>query len=549
MNLATVWETVAATVPDAPATIHRDQVHSWRTFQDRAARLAAAFDEIGIGPGAKVALYLPNRPEYLEATFAAFKVRAATVNVNYRYLEAELEYLFDNSDAELIVVSADLASRLEHLRDRLPKVRRIVCVGGGEDAHPCPDWALDYETTVATHEPMPPIERSGDDLWLLYTGGTTGMPKGVMWPHRSLLGTAAATFAILKEPVPTDVEGVARVAALFAERGKAVRLLPAAPLMHGTSAITSLAVLSTGGCVVTLASRSFDAHELCRAVQDNRVTQLTIVGDAFAKPILAALEDAAAVGEPYDLSSLKVMVSSGVMWSQQTKDALLEWTGATLADTLGSSEGVGFASSVARRGQAAPTARFSLGEHARVFTEDGREVEPGSGERGLMAVGGPIPIGYYKDPDKTAATFRTFGGRVWSVPGDYATVEADGTIVLLGRGSACINTAGEKVYPEEVEETLKLHDAVLDANVVGVADDKWGQSVNAVVSFVAGLDPDRRPSSSDLIDHTRAHLAGYKCPKRVVVVDAVERGPNGKPDYRWAASVVERAVAAEHAGA
>ncbi len=544
MNLATVWETVAATVPDAPATIHRDEVHSWRTFEDRAARLAACFDEVGVGHDSKVALYLPNRPEYLEATFAAFKVRAATVNVNYRYLESELEYLFDNSDAEVVVVSADLISRLEHLRHRLPGVRRYVCVGA-DGSHACPEWALDYEQAVATHSPLPPIDRSGDDLWLLYTGGTTGMPKGVMWPHRSLLGTAAATFAIVKEPVPADVEGVARVAATFAERGKAVRLLPAAPLMHGTSAITSLAVLSTGGCVVTLASRSFDAHELCRAVQDHRVTQLTIVGDAFAKPILAALEDAAAVGEPYDLSSLKVIVSSGVMWSQQTKDALLEWTGATLADTLGSSEGVGFASSVARRGQAAPTARFSLGEHARVFTEDGVEVVPGSGERGLMAVGGPIPIGYYKDPGKTAGTFRTFAGRVWSVPGDYATVEADGTIVLLGRGSACINTAGEKVYPEEVEETLKLHAAVLDANVVGVADDKWGQSVNAVVSLVAGLAAEDRPSPEDLIAHTRAHLAGYKCPKRVVVVDVVERGPNGKPDYRWAASVVDAAVAAE----
>jgi len=269
-------------------------------------------------------------------------------------------------------------------------------------------------------------------------------------------------------------------------------------------------VLSAGGCVVTLDSHSFDAHELCAAVQKHRVTQLTIVGDAFAQPILAALEDAAAVGEPYDMSSLKVVVSSGVMWSRQTKDALLEWCGATLADTLGSSEGVGFASSVAKKDQPAETARFSLGDHARVFDESGVEVVPGSGERGLLAVGGPIPIGYYKDPDKTAGTFRTFGGRVWSVPGDFATVESDGTIRLLGRGSACINTAGEKVYPEEVEETLKLHPAVFDANVVGVADDKWGQSVTAVVSLASGPDPSATPSERELIEHTKSHLAGYK---------------------------------------
>jgi len=537
MNLATVWEAVATTVPDAPASIHDGVTRTWQQFEDRSARLAAHLDAAGVGAGSNVAVYLYNGPEYLEATFAAFKVRAATVNVNYRYLESELEYLFDNSDAAAVVFAAEFAERLDHVRGALPGLRTFVCVGADAE-HPCPDWAADYEQLLATQEPMAPIERSGDDLWLLYTGGTTGMPKGVMWPHRSLLGTAAATFAIVKEPVPDTVEQVVATARTFAERGKAVRLLPAAPLMHGTSAITSLAVLSSGGCVVTLTSRSFDGHELCRAVQDHRVTQLTIVGDAFAKPILAALEDAAAVGDPYDMSSLKVIVSSGVMWSRETKDALLEWCGATLADTLGSSEGVGFASSVARKDQPAHTARFSLGEHARVFTEAGDEVTPGSGERGLLAVGGPIPVGYYKDPDKTAATFRSFAGRVWSVPGDWAVVEADGTIRLLGRGSACINTAGEKVYPEEVEETLKLHPDVADANVVGMADEKWGQSVNAVVS----LAPGRNVAPEALIAHCKQHLAGYKCPKRVLVVDRVHRGPNGKPDYRWATAQLDPAA-------
>jgi acyl-CoA synthetase (AMP-forming)/AMP-acid ligase II len=316
-----------------------------------------------------------------------------------------------------------------------------------------------------------------------------------------------------------------------------VRLLPAAPLMHGTSAITAVAVLSAGGTVVTLTSRSFDADELCRAVEQHRVTQLTIVGDAFAKPIVAALGRARDEGVPYDVSSLKIVVSSGVMWSAPAKEELLGFCGATLVDSLGSSEGVGFASSVARKGETTPTAKFSLGEHARVFTEDGHEVAPGSGERGLLAVGGPIPIGYYKDPDKSAQTFRTFAGRVWSVPGDWATVELDGTITLLGRGSVCINTAGEKVYPEEVEETLKLHDAVSDCNVVGLPDEKWGQSVTAVVALVGDADPAAVPDGAALISHCKMHLAGYKCPKRIVFVDRVQRGPNGKPDYRWAAEV------------
>ncbi len=536
MNLASVWEAVARTVPDAPALVHGDLVRTWREFEDRAARLAAFFDSLGIGNGSNVALYLYNRPEYLEATFAAFKVRAATANVNYRYLEPELQYLLDNSDAAAVVFHVEFAERLGAIRESLPDVRAYVCVGA-DDQHPVPEWAVDIEELLATHDPAPPIERSGDDLWLLYTGGTTGMPKGVMWPHRSMLGASTATFAAIKAPVPTDLDQVVAAVRTFHERDKAIRLLPAAPLMHGTAALTSMAVLAAGGTVITLTSTSFDARELCATVERHRVSQLTIVGDAFARPIVDALEDASAAGEPFDLSSVKVVLSSGVMWSQPLKDALHRWCGAALADALGSSEGIGFANSVARPGVAATTARFSLGEHARVIDDDGVDVVPGSGQRGLLAVGGPIPIGYYKDPEKTAATFRTIDGRVWSVPGDFATVEDDGTVRLLGRGSACINTAGEKVYPEEVEEVLKLHPGISDANVLGVPDEKWGQSVVAVVSPTDGA---AVPDEAALIAHTKSHLAGYKCPKRVVLVDEVRRGPNGKPDYRWAAEVVGR---------
>jgi 3-oxocholest-4-en-26-oate---CoA ligase len=541
MNLATVWENVATQVPDAPALIHPGRHVTWRELEERAARLAGHLAARGVGHDSKVALYMHNRPEYLESTFAAFKVRAVPVNVNYRYLTEELSYLLGNSDAEAVVFHAEFAARLDEVRAALPALSTFVCVGA-DDAHPVPPWADAFEDVVARTEPMEPITRSGEDLWFLYTGGTTGMPKGVMWPHRSLLGTATATFGVIGSEVPRTPAEVAEAVRTFHGRGKSVRLLPAAPLMHGTSAIIAVAVLSAGGCVVTLGSRSFDGHELCRAVQEHRVTQLTIVGDAFARPILDALSEAAARGEPYDLGSLKVVVSSGVMWSKEAKDELLEWCDATLADTLGSSEGVGFGSSIARRGSAARTARFSLGDNARVFAGDGREVEPGSGEMGLLAVGGPIPIGYYKDPDKTAGTFRTFAGRTWSVPGDYAVVEHDGTIQLLGRGSACINTAGEKVYPEEVEETLKLHPSVVDANVIGLPDERWGQSVTAVVSLSGPTE--NHPDARELIEHTKQHLAGYKCPKRVVVVERVLRGPNGKADHRWAARVAAEAVAA-----
>jgi fatty-acyl-CoA synthase len=535
MSLATVWEAVADAIPDEEALIHGDVVRTWAEFDAVAARVAGHLTAAGLRPDAKVAFYLYNGNEYLEATFGAFKARCIPVNVNYRYLESELLYLLDNSDAEAVVVSAELVDRLDRVRGDLPGLRTVLCVGGS-DEHPVPDWAVDYDAALAAATPAARIDRSPEDLWFLYTGGTTGMPKGVMWPHRSLMGAAAPTYRAIKVDVPTDPDGFAAVALAFHGAGRAVRLLPAAPLMHGTSAIASIGVLCAGGCIVTLTARSLDPHELCATVQDRQVNQLTIVGDAFAKPILGALEEAAEVGRPYDMSSLSIIVSSGVIWSQPVKDALMEWTDALLADLLGSSEGVGFGNSVAKRGRPATTASFRLGEHARVFTEEGDEVEPGSGAIGVLAVGGPIPIGYYKDPDKTAGTFRTFGGRVWSVPGDFATVEEDGTIRLLGRGSVCINTAGEKVYPEEVEEALKLHPAVQDANVVGLPDEKWGQSVTGVVALVDGrVDGDEL--RAEIIGHTKEHLAGYKCPKRLVVVERIQRGPNGKADYRWATEV------------
>lgn len=545
MNLATVWEAVTDTVPDSAALIHGDLVRSWEEFEDRSARLAAGLANAGLGRDHKIACYLYNGPEYLESTFAAFKLGAVPVNVNYRYLEAELLYLLDNSDARAVVFDSVFADRIEQIRGDLD-VAAWVCVGA-DSTHPVPSWAHDYERLIDSSNPAERVGRSGDDLWFLYTGGTTGMPKGVMWPHRNLLATAAATFAVVGRPVPSSPAEVVESVTEFRDRGRVVTVLPAAPLMHGTSAITALGVLSSGGTVVTLTARSFDPDELCRAVEKRRVVQLTIVGDAFAKPIVAALRGARGRGCPYDLSSLKVVLSSGVMWSAAAKEELLEFTGATLVDTLGSSEGVGFASSVARRDSATTTARFMLGENARVFTESGEEVRPGSGERGLLAVGGPIPIGYYKDPGKSAETFRTFGNRTWSVPGDWATVESDGTIRLLGRGSVCINTAGEKVYPEEVEEVLKLHSRVADCNVVGLADERWGQTVTAVVSLVTegravGVDEADGAVESELIAHCKAHLAGYKCPKRIVFVEQVVRGPNGKPDYRWAGSTALAAM-------
>ena len=534
LNLASAWEAIADEVGDSTAVSVAGRHYSWTDFDDRAARLAGTMLEHGLGPDSKVALYLYNGNEYPEAQYAAFKVRGIPVNVNYRYTGDELAYILENSDAEAIFFDHTLADRLEAVRDRCPMLRLAVQVGGGE----VPDWALGYEEAVSA-DPMPRIDRSGSDLWFLYTGGTTGMPKAVMWDHTNLFGSMEATFRPFRLPVPSTPAEAAATARSVADAGKEIRQLCAAPLMHGTSGIPGLATLSHGGMLSTLSSRAFDADELWRIVELDRITMVTMVGDAFGRPMLESLDRASAEGRMPDLSSLRLLLSSGVMFSAATKEAMLDHHGCTIVDSLGSSEGTGMASQVmSRRRRDTATARFRLGEHTRVLTDEGIDVQPGSGERGQIALGWPLPLGYFKDPAKTEEAFPMVAGRRWSIPGDWATVEADGTVTLLGRGSACINTGGEKVFPEEVEEALKELDAVVDCNVVGLDDDRWGQAVTAVVELTAAGAAD----ADELRAGVRERLAGYKVPKRVVLVDRVERSPNGKTDYRWAKSVAEAAV-------
>ncbi|MCY4273075.1 MAG: AMP-binding protein [bacterium] len=539
LNLATAWEAAAQAVPDADAVVCHPVSRTWREFEDRSARLAAALGGLGIGAGDNIGLYLYNGNPYSEVTFGAFKARAAPCNVNYRYLAGELHHLLQDADAKAVFFSPELADRVDEARAGLPLLRAAVCVGGPGD--PVPSWALDYEALIAQSDPAPPIDRHSDDLWILYTGGTTGKPKGVMWPHSSLIGAMLTTFRALGLPVPDTVEQVkSNIAAIFDSR-RVTRQLAASPLMHGTAGIMALSTFTQGGAVITMPERSFDADALWRCVERDRATALSIVGDAFGRPMAEALDAAAARGEPYDLSSVFMIMSSGVIWSQSVKEALLAHQNMKLVDSLGSSEGAGTAARISDRGGGSATARFTLGENAAVFDEHGRPVAPGSGRQGMVAVGGPIPIGYYKDPEKTAATFRTVGGRRWSVPGDWATVEADGTITLLGRGSACINSAGEKIYPEEVEEAVKAHAAVVDCLVVGVPDPKWGEAVTAVVQVADDLSH-QQTSDEEIIAEARARLAAYKLPKTLIRSRAVQRGANGKPDYRWAKQLALQAL-------
>jgi fatty-acyl-CoA synthase len=532
-NLADVFESVCDAVPDRTALIQGDRRETFREFDGRAARLAAAFTAAGLGPGSKVASYLYNSNEYTEGVFATFKMRGVPVNVNYRYLEDELVYLLDNSDAEALLFHGSLGDCVAKVRDRAPGVKLWVQV---DDGSPQQEFAIEYEKLLAANDPMPRIERSGDDLYFLYTGGTTGMPKGVMWQCSDLWGVLApATYVVAGGVAPDNVAAAGTIAKELAAAGNNGVHLPASPLMHGTGAFTSFQSLFLGRAILTLTGRHFDADELWEAVQRERVTQMAIVGDAFAKPMLRALEDAETRGKPYDLSSLQMIVSSGVMWSSEVKQGLIKRGSFICYDSLGASEAVGVAGSITAPGGEQKTAKFTIGTDTKVFKEDGTEVVPGSGEIGRLAVGGHLPLGYYKDPAKSDATFLTIAGRRWSVVGDFASVETDGTITLLGRGSVVINSGGEKIFPEEVEEAVKVHPAVVDCLVVGVPDDRFGEAVVAVVALRDGAD-----ASPDDLAGALESLAKYKRPRRFVIVPQVGRGPNGKADYKWAKQIANR---------
>lgn len=521
-NYAKVWETVAELQPGAPALVQGEREVSWSAFDRRADGIAGWLNGLDPALQDKVALYLYNCPEYLEATFASMKLRLVPVNTNYRYADDELAYLWDNADAIAVVFAGSFAGRIERVRARVPGVRGWLWVDDGTG--PCPAWATPYEDAATSGEGRPePLggARRGDDLLMLYTGGTTGMPKGVMWRQDDLFARLN-TSGFRHYPDDQGIEGVRQV---LSEQGPGMTLLPACPLMHGTGAFTSIECLSEGGRLVLLAGRRFDPVELFDTVVSQKVNGLVIVGDPFARPMLAALD---AEPDRWDLSSLVGIISSGAMWSEGIKQGLLaHHPGMLLMDAFSSSEALGIGSSVSSASSAAKTAEFVLGPEVKVLTPDGRQVAPGSDEVGVLALGGRIPLGYYKDPEKTATTFRTFDGARFSVPGDYATVRADGSIHLLGRGSVCINTAGEKVYPEEVEEVLKTHPDVADAVVVGVPDTEYGERVVAVVEAAPGAEPDE----GVLIDYVKERLAGFKAPRRVRVVETIGRAPNGKVDY------------------
>jgi acyl-CoA synthetase (AMP-forming)/AMP-acid ligase II len=530
-NFADVYEAVAARVPDRPCLIQGDRTLTWAEVDRRADALATDLLRAGLGEQAKVAAYLYNAPEYLETYFAAFKAGLVPVNTNYRYGSEEIVYLFDNADAEAVVFHAAFTDLLEGVRARLPKVKRWYVVS--DDTGLGPSWASSYDKVVAAtgERARPAWGRNGDQLLLIYTGGTTGLPKGVMWRQDDLFNVLGAGGQQLLGIPPA--ESVEELAARIEPNGFHATMLTACPLMHGTGQFSSFIALNLGGTVAVPPSRHLDIAELWSEAERHRVNSIVIVGQAFAGPMLAHLDQHAG---RYDLSSVFLISSSGVMWSQDNKDGLLRHLPqAALFDSYGSSEAVGLGGSVSTKDHAEETARFELGPNCAVFTDDGRRVAPGSGEQGMVAISGFIPLGYYNDEVKTDQTFRTFEGRRWSVPGDWAEVQADGSLRLLGRGSVCINTGGEKVFPEEVEEVLKTHASVRDAVCVGVPDERFGEAICALVEAEPGEDPAR----VDLAGHVKTALASFKAPRHVVVVDSIGRSPSGKVDYTGLKALAE----------
>ena len=517
LNMADLFEHAVDAFPERVALICRDRVVTYSGLEDEANRLAHHLAARGVGPGHHVGLYARNSVETVATMLATIKLRAVVININYRYLAQELAYHLQDAGLDVLVHDQDLAPVVDAVA---PVALPRVVIGGNYPA------AVAAESGARDFGP-----RSADDIYLLYTGGTTGFPKGVMWRHEDIYrvlfgGTDFATGEFVK-----DEYDLAKGAAA---NPPMVRH-PIPPMIHGaTQSATWMSIFSGQ---TTVLAPEFNADEVWRTIHDHKVNLLFFTGDAMARPLLDALLAHQDKGNEYDLSSLFLLASTAALFSPSIKEKFLELLpNRVITDSIGSSEtGFGGTSIVAKDAPHSGGPRVTIDHRTVVLDDDGNEVQPGSGVRGFIAKKGNIPVGYYKDEKKTAETFQTINGVRYAIPGDFATVEQDGSVTMLGRGSVSINSGGEKIYPEEVEAALKGHPDVFDALVVGVPDPRYGQHVAAVVQ----ARPGSRPSLSDLDSFVRAEIAGYKVPRSLWLVDEVKRSPAGKPDYRWAKEQTE----------
>ena len=534
LHFAKIWESNSSLVPNEPALFNNNKTIDWRSFDELSSKLASYLIKMGLGEDSKVGIYMQNCNEYMIAQFAAFKIGAVPINVNYRYKKDELIYLFDNSDAEAIIFQSNFHQQILLIQNDLPKVKAFVETSQNDFDKESTFDSL--ENIMQTFSPLDHQDRSEDEIYMIYTGGTTGMPKGVMYKQGGFVISMLKTLKTMGFSVPKEIDGLPDEIMKLKEINALPKSLVACPLMHGTGMwLGAFLPLLTGGSVITVPNSSFDPDEIWKVVEQQKVTSLVIVGDAFAKPLLESLKDSKNRNEMYDISSLLLIISSGVMWSHEVKQELLEYQDMILIDAMGSSEG-GMGSSITSRNMQSSTAQFKLNPGVIILDEDNNLVTPGSKTIGKIGTSGLVPEGYYKDPIKSAETFREFEGVRYSFPGDFAQYNPDGTIKLLGRGSNCINTAGEKVYPEEVEEAIKKHPNVVDCLVIGVTDKKFGERVAAVAS----LTKDSLLEEAELIDFVKKIISSYKVPKTIIFRNKIERAPNGKANYDWAKAEIKK---------
>jgi acyl-CoA synthetase (AMP-forming)/AMP-acid ligase II len=535
-NAADMFEHTVDVVPDRVAIVCEDDRRTYAALEARANALAHHLAATGLEPGDHVGIYGLNSIQWVEALLAVLKIRTVPVNINYRYVEEELRYLFDNADLKGLVYSQEFGPRISAVHDELPQLKTLVMIEDDSGADQGELGPAIFEEIIANGSPERAFpERSVDDQIIIYTGGTTGMPKGVMWRSEDIFfALAGGTDPFTREKVPNEY--------FHSENAKnsegQLIMMSTPPLMHGAAFVSTLMQFFQGNRNVLLPR--FEAELVWRTIEREGIHSVLIVGDAMGRPLIESLEDLEANGVEIDLSSLLSLSSTAAVFSPTVKDRFLErFPNLVLTDSIGATES-GFNGMItvskdhtAMKG-GGPT--VAPGPDTVVLDDDLKPVEPGSGVIGKVARGGNIPLGYYKDEAKTKSTWITAAdGNRYAMPGDFATVELDGTITLLGRGSVCINTGGEKVFPEEVEQALKAHPDVFDAVVVGVTDERWGQKVAAVVQPRDG----KAPALEDLDVHCRDYIAGYKLPRELHLVDEIVRSPSGKPDYPWAKQLAE----------
>ncbi|MDF2825175.1 MAG: fadD19 1 [Mycobacterium sp.] len=545
LNIADLAEHAIDAVPDRVALISGGEQLTYAQLEEKANRLAHYLLAQGVKKDDKVGLYCRNRIEIVIGMLGIVKAGAILVNINFRYVEGELKYLFENSDMVALIHERRYSDRVANVLPETPNVTTVLVVEDGSDDDYQSYGGVEFYSAIAESSPERDFgPRSEDDIYLLYTGGTTGFPKGVMWRHEDIYrvlfgGTDFATG----EPIADEYDLSKQAAA----NAPMVRL-PIPPMIHGATQSATWMSLFSGQTVVL--APEFNADEVWRMIHEHKVNLLFFTGDAMARPLLDALLAHQEEGNQYDLSSLFLLASTAALFSTSLKEKFLELLpNRIITDSIGSSEtGFGGTSVVAKGQSHTGGPRVTIDKNTAVLDEDGHPVEPGSGKRGVIAKRGHIPVGYFKDETKTAETFKTFHGVRYAIPGDFAEVEADGTVTMLGRGSVSINSGGEKIYPEEVEAALKGHPDVFDALVVGVPDERFGQHVAAVVHPREGA----RPTLAELDAFVRTEIAGYKVPRSLWLVDEIKRSPAGKPDYRWAKDTTEERPAddihAKHAG-